>query len=88
MPFDNGSCRVEILNPHGDAAYPLKVVSFFKNGKLNVGVVGSQADLALVEPLLEQFALAVEEVVRPTTEQALLEVYLLELISTHRNGLK
>lgn len=74
MPFAHGSCRVEILNPHGDAAYPLKVVSFFKNGKLNVGVVGSWADLALVDSLLEQLALAVEEVVRPATEQALLQV--------------
>ncbi|EGR44132.1 non-ribosomal peptide synthetase, partial [Trichoderma reesei QM6a] len=75
MPFANGSCRVEILNPHGDAAYPLKIVSFFKNGKLNVGVVGSQADLALVDSMLEQLALAVEEVVRSATEQTLLEVY-------------
>ncbi|KAL7804796.1 non-ribosomal peptide synthetase [Trichoderma aethiopicum] len=74
MPFAHGSCRVEILNPHGDAAYPLKVVSFFKNGKLNVGVVGSRADLALVDSLLEQLALAVEEVVRPATEQTLLQV--------------
>ncbi|KAH0493337.1 hypothetical protein TgHK011_000011 [Trichoderma gracile] len=74
MPFANGSCRVEILNPHGDAAYPLKVVSFFKDGRLNVGVVGSQANLALVDSLLEQLALAVEEVVRSATEQALLEV--------------
>ncbi|PTB63259.1 non-ribosomal peptide synthetase [Trichoderma citrinoviride] len=74
MPFANGTCRVEILNPHGDAAYPLKAVSFFRDGKLNVGIVGNQADLALADSLLEQLVLAVEEVVRLATEQALLEV--------------
>ncbi|KAJ4300587.1 Nonribosomal peptide synthetase 4 [Collariella sp. IMI 366227] len=29
MPFAGGKCKVDVVNPHGDAARPVKVVSFF-----------------------------------------------------------
>ncbi|KAH9208219.1 hypothetical protein DL95DRAFT_480659 [Leptodontidium sp. 2 PMI_412] len=61
MPFAGGSARVEILNPHGDAAYPLKVVSFVKNGQTCVGVVGSERDVAFVDSSLDELAATVEE---------------------------
>lgn len=67
MPFANGSCRVDILNPHGDAAYPLKAVSFFKQGRLYAGLVGSQADLAFIDSLLTELVDTVEELVNPTS---------------------
>jgi hypothetical protein len=62
MPFGDVSCKVDILNPHGDAAYPFKTVTFVKEGKLNVGVVGSEKDAARVEEILGMFAGVVEEV--------------------------
>ena len=54
MPFAGGSARVEILNPHGDAAYPLKVVSFVRDGQTCVGVVGSERDAAFVDSSLDE----------------------------------
>jgi amino acid adenylation domain-containing protein len=62
MPFGDVSCKVDILNPHGDAAYPFKAVTFVKQGKLHVGVVGSEKDATRVEEILEMFAGVVEEV--------------------------
>jgi aryl carrier-like protein len=62
MPFGDVSCKVDILNPHGDAAYPFKAVTFVKEGKLHVGVVGSEKDRARVGEILEVFAGVVEEV--------------------------
>ncbi|PYI35680.1 nonribosomal peptide synthase SidD [Aspergillus indologenus CBS 114.80] len=44
MPFAGRECAVDILNPHGDAAYPVKVVSFVKGGQLQLGVVGSEEE--------------------------------------------
>jgi len=61
MPFAGQSCKVGILNPHGDAAYPLKLVSFVKKGVLNVGVVGSESDEELVESLLNDLTAAISE---------------------------
>ncbi|KAK4150824.1 Non-ribosomal peptide synthetase [Chaetomidium leptoderma] len=52
MPFAGRECRVEVVNPHGDAAWPLKVVSFVKGGQMHVGVVGSEADVVLVDGVL------------------------------------
>ncbi|OQV03735.1 amino acid adenylation domain-containing protein isoform 1 [Cladophialophora immunda] len=62
MPFAGETCRVEIQNPHGDAAHPLKAVSFVQSGQTHVGVVGSERDQALIEALLAELAAAVEEV--------------------------
>ncbi|PYH91755.1 nonribosomal siderophore peptide synthase Sid2 [Aspergillus ellipticus CBS 707.79] len=53
MPFAGGECKVDILAPHGDAAWPMKVVSFGKDGVLNVGVVGSVRDEEFVDGVLE-----------------------------------
>ncbi|KAI0123174.1 nonribosomal siderophore peptide synthase Sid2 [Xylariales sp. AK1849] len=61
MPFAGASCRVDILNPHGDAAYPLKAVSFVRGGKLHVGVVGSTRDSTFVDSILTELAAAVQE---------------------------
>ncbi|KIW72922.1 hypothetical protein PV04_01081 [Phialophora macrospora] len=62
MPFAGGACKVEIQNPHGDAAHPLKAVSFVQSGQTHVGVVGSETDQGLVEALLAELAATVEEI--------------------------
>ncbi|ODM24092.1 hypothetical protein SI65_01682 [Aspergillus cristatus] len=59
MPFARGSCRVDVQNPHGDAAYPIKVVSFAKDGQLHAGIVGS--NVKFVDGVLGELAEAVEE---------------------------
>ncbi|KAH8668471.1 nonribosomal siderophore peptide synthase Sid2 [Xylariales sp. PMI_506] len=61
MPFAGGTCRVDILNPHGDSPYPLKVVSFVRDGQTHVGLVGSERDAALVDTVLAELAAAVQE---------------------------
>ena len=67
MPFAGGECKVDILNPHGDAAAPLKAVSFIKGGVLHVGIVGSERDTEFVDVILRELAAAVEELaVRPS----------------------
>jgi hypothetical protein len=71
MPFGDVSCKVDVLNPHGDAAYPFKAVSFVKQGRLHVGVVGSEKDAARVEEILEMFAGVVEEVAAGGEEHGL-----------------
>ncbi|KAJ5282705.1 hypothetical protein N7505_000685 [Penicillium chrysogenum] len=61
MPFAGSSCKVDISNPHGDAAYPLKAVSFVRGGKMHVGFVGSERDGAFVDATLDELAAAVQE---------------------------
>lgn len=61
MPFANGTCQVDILNPHGDACHPFKAVTFMKGGKMNVGVVGSEGDSERVKTILDEFAGIAEE---------------------------
>jgi aryl carrier-like protein len=64
MPFAGGSCKVDIWSPHGDAAHPLKVVSFFPTGgdpRMHVGVVGSGNDSPLVTEVLDELAATVQE---------------------------
>ncbi|KAE8547820.1 hypothetical protein EYB25_009613 [Talaromyces marneffei] len=73
MPFAGGNCRVEILNPHGDSADPLKVVSFVRKGQLNVGIVGTEGDVDFVDTVLEELAGAVQELVVRRSEPILLE---------------
>ncbi|CZT03540.1 probable non-ribosomal peptide synthetase modules and related proteins [Rhynchosporium agropyri] len=61
MPFAGGSAKVDISNPHGDAAYPLKVVSFVRDGQTCVGVAGSENDVAFVDSSLAELAATVQE---------------------------
>ncbi|GIJ87087.1 non-ribosomal peptide synthetase [Aspergillus pseudoviridinutans] len=75
MPFGGGSCRVEIANPHGDAAYPVKAVSFVKGGEIHVGVVGSERDVVFVDEVLGELVAAVEELAEQS-EKILLDTML------------
>ncbi|EAL86624.1 nonribosomal peptide synthase SidD [Aspergillus fumigatus Af293] len=68
MPFGGGSCRVDIANPHGDAAYPVKAVSFVKEGEIHVGVVCSERDVMFVDEVLGELAAAVVELAGQSTE--------------------
>ncbi|KAL1853699.1 NRPS protein [Paecilomyces lecythidis] len=72
MPFAGGNCRVDISNPHGDAAYPFKAVSFARNGTTYFGMVGSERDPTFVDKMLEKLAAAVQELTSPS-ENALLD---------------
>ncbi|KAK5790141.1 hypothetical protein VI817_007428 [Penicillium citrinum] len=60
MPFGGSSCKVDILNPHGDSPHPLKVVSYVHEGQMHVGLVGCQSDVELVDRLLDQLASTVQ----------------------------
>lgn len=64
MPFGEGSCRTAILNPHGDAPYPLKVVSFVRDDGLHLGIVGNEGDRDVVEELLSELVTTAEELAR------------------------
>ncbi|OBT64960.1 Nonribosomal Peptide Synthase (NRPS) [Pseudogymnoascus sp. 23342-1-I1] len=73
MPFAGGECKVDILNPHGDAAAPFKAVSFIKAGVLHVGIVGSERDAVFVDEVLKELAAAVEELVVCQSELLVLD---------------
>ena len=64
MPFGEASCRVEISNPHGDAPYPFKAVSFVRDGKVHVGAVGAERDAAIVVEILDDLAAIVSQLSR------------------------
>jgi amino acid adenylation domain-containing protein len=61
MPFGEGRCMVDIVSPHGDAAWPFKAVTFVRGGRLHAGVVGSVGDRERVEEVLGEFAGVLEE---------------------------
>jgi len=61
MSFAGRTCRVEILNPHGDAAHPLKAVSFTQGGQAYVGVVASERHPLFVDEMLDDLASTVQE---------------------------
>ncbi|KAI9650511.1 Nonribosomal peptide synthetase 4 [Ciborinia camelliae] len=61
MPFAGRECKVDILNPHGDAATPFKAVSFVKEGQMHVGVVGSEKETVLVNTALDELVAAIQE---------------------------
>ena len=73
MPFAGSSAKVDILNPHGDAAYPLKAVSFVKGGKMHVGFVGSERDATFVDATLDELAAAVQELSMCQSEPLVLD---------------
>lgn len=67
MPFGEGTCRLDICNPHGDAPCPLKVVSFMRNNELHFGIVGNEADSAIIQKLLSELVEVAHELAsRPT----------------------
>ncbi|KAJ5288884.1 hypothetical protein N7478_001914 [Penicillium angulare] len=72
MPFAGGSCRVDILNPHGDSPKPVKVVSYVKEGAMHVGLVGSERDAEFVDGALSELAATVQEL-SSQKEEALLD---------------
>ncbi|ROV87097.1 hypothetical protein VMCG_10891 [Cytospora schulzeri] len=72
MPFAGQTPKVDILNPHGDAAYPLKAVSFVRGGNLHVGVVGSERDREFVDSILSKLVGAVQELAGSPSEKLLL----------------
>ncbi|KAJ5814761.1 AMP-binding enzyme [Penicillium riverlandense] len=61
MPFAGGTCKVDISNPHGDAPYPFKAVSFVRGGQMHVGVVGSERDANFVHSSLDELVVTVQE---------------------------
>ncbi|KAG0645977.1 Nonribosomal peptide synthase [Hyphodiscus hymeniophilus] len=73
MPFAGGNCKVEILNPHGDAAFPLKAVSFVQSGETHVGIVGRERDSAFVHAILEELVGSIQELVIGGEEHRLLD---------------
>lgn len=68
MPFAEGSCRVDISNPHGDAPYPFKVVSFVRGGNVHIGAVGAERDSAVVVEILDDLATTVAELSKCSSE--------------------
>jgi amino acid adenylation domain-containing protein len=73
MPFAGSSAKVDISNPHGDAAYPLKAVSFVKGGKMHVGFVGSERNATFVDATLDELAAAVQELSKCRSEPLVLD---------------
>ena len=67
MPFADGHCKVDIINPHGDAPYPLKVVSYTKEGQMYVGVVGRENDEFFINSVLDELASTVRELIESRT---------------------
>jgi non-ribosomal peptide synthetase component F/aryl carrier-like protein/NRPS condensation-like uncharacterized protein len=53
MEFAGGSCGLSLHKPAGDAANPLKVVSFFEDGHLHAGFVGWKREEMVLEGLLD-----------------------------------
>ncbi len=74
MEFGEGKCRVAIVNPHGDAASPMKIVSFVKDGKIHVGIVGREEDGELVDGVLQELTAVVEGLVEGNGSALLNEV--------------
>lgn len=61
MPFAGATCKVDILNPHGDASHPVKIASFVRGGQTHVGIVGSDKEQDFVQGTLDQLVATVQE---------------------------
>lgn len=61
VAFAGGTARVEVLNPHGDAPWPVKVVGYEAQGEFRVGVVGRVGGKEVVEGLVGELSRVVEE---------------------------
>lgn len=81
MPFAGETIKVDILNPHGDAAYPLKAVSFLKDGQLHIGVVGSEKDSAFVDAIQAELMVAVEELTNGQAGHVLVDAELFQALN-------
>ncbi|KAI1608519.1 nonribosomal siderophore peptide synthase Sid2 [Exophiala viscosa] len=71
MPFAGGTCKVDISNPHGDAAHPIKLVSLVRDGQTHVGVVGSDRKAAFVHEILDELAATVEDLAAGRSDKTL-----------------
>lgn len=56
-----GNVRLGMASPHGEAAYPLKVVSFVREGALHVGIVGREGTVGFVEAIQGELVGVVRE---------------------------
>ncbi|KAJ5111020.1 hypothetical protein N7532_001555 [Penicillium argentinense] len=71
MTFAGGTYKVDILNPHGDAPHPLKIVSYVREGQMHVGVVGCELDSPFVDEVLGKLVDAVRELGARQSEKLL-----------------
>jgi non-ribosomal peptide synthetase component F/aryl carrier-like protein len=53
MDFAGGTCALSLHKPAGDAANPIKVVSFFEDAHLHAGLVGWKSEERVLEDLLD-----------------------------------
>lgn len=60
MPFGNGECRVDYLQPHPEPSTPPRVISFVEAGKTFVGIEADEERREFWEARLEELAHAVE----------------------------
>lgn len=72
MDFAGTTCKVDILNPHGDASHPMKVASFVREGQTHIGIVGSEKEADFVQAVLEQVIETVKELATSSGEHVLL----------------
>jgi hypothetical protein len=73
MELGETKCRVDIVNPHGDSARPLKVVSFVKGGEVHVGIVGYEEERELLQEVLAQLVETAKELVEGGSRRLLEE---------------
>lgn len=73
MPFAGTGCKVDVLNPHGDASNPLKIASFVREGQTHVGIVGSEREPEFIQAVLDQLIATVEELTTQSGQDLLLE---------------
>ncbi|KAL0257647.1 NRPS protein [Diplodia seriata] len=63
MPFAGGKARVEIANPHPEGAWPVRVVSFEREGRFWYGIQADEGQMDVAEELLGEVCEAVERLV-------------------------
>jgi len=73
MPFAGTECKVDVLNPHGDASLPLKIASFVRAGQTHVGIVGSEREPEFIQSILDQLVATVKELTTRPSQELLLE---------------